>query len=158
MTDRNWFESPNTISFYRTSGDYGYLSNLFLCQVIYEGKRFPSAEHAYQYGKFKDRKTADWAMLAPKPHLLCIVAHGLFLYDVVKGWDAMKVTRMRNVSLMKFTQNEALKLKLIGTGDATIVEKSKSDGFWGCGKKGTGQNTLGLLLMETREKLKEEVR
>ena len=154
MEHKNWLEIPDAIGFYRTTGDYAYLSNLYPCHVVFEGKRFPTSEHAYQYGKFVDRKVADWAMQAPKPHLLCIVAHGLFSYDVVKNWNENKVSRMKNVLMAKFTQNESLRLKLLGTGNAILVEKSKTDSFWGCGKNGNGQNTLGLMLMETREKFK----
>jgi ribA/ribD-fused uncharacterized protein len=151
---KSWLEIPNSIGFYRTTGEYGFLSNLYASQIIFEGKRFPTAEHAYQYAKFKDRKVADWAMQAPKPHLLCIVAHGLFFYDIVPGWNEHKVSRMKDVIYAKFTQTPILKEKLLATGDSILVEKSKMDSFWGCGKNGKGQNTLGLLLMELREKLK----
>jgi len=152
---KSWLDLPNTIKFYRTTGDYGFLSNLFKCQVVFEGKRFPTAEHAYQYGKFIDRKVADWAMQAPKPHLLCIIAHGLFPYDVVKNWNEIKVSRMKDVLTAKFTQDIAMGYELVETKDLVLIENSKSDSFWGCGKKGTGQNTLGMLLMELREKLKK---
>ena len=146
-----WHNIPDAIYFYRTSGDNGYLSNLHVCPVIFEGNRFPTAEHAYQFGKFKDKKTAEWAMRAPKPHLLCIVAHGLLPYDVVEGWTEQKVSRMRKILRAKFTQNTLLMDKLLSTGDAQLVENSKTDSFWGCGKNGKGQNTLGMLLMELRD-------
>ena len=42
------------------------------------------------------------------------------------------------------------------TGDAKLFEDSKSDAFWGTGKKGNGMNMLGLLLMEERERIRGE--
>lgn len=155
MEHNNWLEIEDAIKFYRTTGKYGFLSNLYKCPVKYFARVYPTAEHAYQYGKFKDDKVAEWAMQAPKPHLLCILAHGLFPYDITPFWNERKVQRMREVVFCKFVENKELEQKLLATGDVVLIEASKTDSFWGCGKKGTGQNILGLLLMETREKIKE---
>ncbi len=38
-----------------------------------------------------------------------------------------------------------------------IVEKTTRDYYWGCGTEGTGKNTLGIILMEVREKLRSEL-
>jgi predicted NAD-dependent protein-ADP-ribosyltransferase YbiA (DUF1768 family) len=36
------------------------------------------------------------------------------------------------------------------------VEASKTDAFWGLGKKGNGKNMLGVLLMELRDELRKQ--
>lgn len=59
----------------------------------------------------------------------------------------MKLDVMRQVVEAKFTQNSDLADKLLATGERTIIENSKRDSFWGCGKKGTGKNHLGRILM-----------
>ena len=149
-------EQRNIIKFYRAVGKYGFLSCLYKKPMIFEGREFPSAEHAYQFGKFKDEDTREWAMEAPKPHLLAILSHGLFSWDIVSNWSKIKVLRMHNVLRAKFSDGE-LMYKLLDTGDSILIENSKSDAFWGIGKTEKGKNMLGQLLMRVREEIKKEV-
>ena len=144
------------IKFYRSTGVYGFLSNLYRSAIQFEGCEFKSSEHAYQYGKTEDWETKSYIRSAPTPVLACIVGHGLFPFMVVKNWKELRVPRMKAVLLAKFKQHEDLKEKLLATGDAEIIEASKSDGFWGVGKGGHGKNMLGKLLMELRAHLRAE--
>ncbi len=141
------------IRFYRATGQYGFLSNLFRWTVNFEGWTFPTAEHAYQFGKAKDPEVAQWIISAPKPHLVAAAAHALFVFDVRPDWNSTKVDRMRAVLRAKFTEPD-LQLGLLDTGDATLIEESNMDAFWGVGKKGNGKNMLGVLLMELRSELR----
>lgn len=63
--------------------------------------------------------------------------------------------------LAKFSQNDALRQKLLDTGDAYLVECARSDKIWACGiridddrrfdaSKWDGQNILGFALMQVR--------
>ncbi len=142
------------IMFYRSSGDCGYLSNLYKRDVMFENRTFRSSEDAYQFGKPLDCMTAEWLISAPKPHLCAMAAHGLMAFDIRPDWQGIKVDRMRDVLRAKFNQHEDLKQKLLETGDAILVEDSKTDRFWGVGKKMNGKNMLGVLLMEIRDKLR----
>ncbi len=144
------------IRFYRVDREYGEFSNLWPASIKFEEREFKNAEFAYQFGKFKDPVIAEWAMQAPKPHLVAILAHNLFVWDIVPNWTAIKVTRMENVLRAKYAQHEDLKTKLLATHPAILMEDSKTDNFWGLGKKGTGRNMLGVLLMKIREELKGE--
>ena len=147
---------PGEIRFYRASGEYGFLSNLYKTPVIFECRRFTCAETAYQFGKPKEIATAEWLVSAPKPHLCAAAAHALFAFDIRPDWNAVKVERMRKVIAAKFSQNDELARALCETGTATLIEESKTDAFWGIGKKGSGQNMLGILLMATRGELKRK--
>jgi ribA/ribD-fused uncharacterized protein len=149
-------QGNDVIRFYRASGKFGFLSNLFKHPVEFEGRVFPTSEHAYQYGKFKDKKVADWAMEAPKPHLVAVLAHNLFIYDMVDGWRNIKVKRMKDVLKAKFS-NPVLEKKLLETGNSHLIENSKSDSFWGIGKKENGKNMLGKLLMEVRHEIMDNL-
>ena len=141
------------IKFYSSSGEHGFLSNLFRAPVEFEGRKFRSSEEAYQFGKPKDPAVAEWLVSAPKQHLCAIAAHSLLAFDMREDWNSIKVDRMRRVIEAKFTQNPELKELLLKTGNAVLVEESKTDAFWGIGKKGNGKNMLGTLLMELRAKL-----
>ncbi len=146
-------EPRKILLFYRSSGDYGYLSNLYKRDVKFENRIFRSSEDAYQFGKPLDCMTAEWLISAPKPHLCAMAAHGLLAFDITPDWQKIKVPRMLDVLRAKFTQHEDLKQKLIDTGDAVLIEDSKTDAFWGIGKKRNGKNMLGILLMQVREEL-----
>ena len=148
-------EGKNRIKFYRAVGKYGFLSMLFKKPIIFEDREFPTGEHAYQFAKFRDKDTREWALNAPKPHLLSILAHGLFSWDIVSKWSEIKVDRMHNVLRAKFSDRE-LREKLLETGNSILIENSKSDAFWGIGK-GKGKNMLGVLLMKVRKEIRGEV-
>lgn len=143
-----------TIKFYCSTGEYGFLSNLYRSPVTMGAIQFPSSEHAYQYAKAEDYMVKKYIREAPSPVLAAIVGHGLFPWMVVKGWKEERVLWMKDVLIAKFTQNEDLKERLLATGDAKLIEGSKSDGFWGIGRSGHGKNMLGKLLMEVREELR----
>ena len=119
------------IKFYRSTGEYGFLSNLFRCTIKFEGGTFRTPEHAYQYGKPKNSTVAQWLAQAPKPHLCAIAAHSLLSWDIRPDWKDIKLGRMRAVLKAKFDQHLELKGKLMATGNAKIIEESKTDAFWG---------------------------
>jgi len=163
----------NEIRFYRATGKYGFLSNLYPCRLVYyDGIVFASTEHAYQWFKAKDAKTKEWIRTAPYPRLAAIAGHGLFPYDVNPNWNKYnsgngladtgeeslryKVVVMRGVLLNKFSHNPDLADKLLETGDALLIEDSKTDSYWGIGKKGDGQNWLGKCLMDVRKLIRKK--
>jgi ribA/ribD-fused uncharacterized protein len=148
----------NEISFYRANEKpWGVLSNLYPRPILFEGRAYPSAEHAYQAGKARKPQVAEWLLSAPSPALVAMAAHGLYTWDIVPNWSVVKVSRMRDVLRAKFTQHEDLMMVLIQTGQARIVEAGRTDNLvnrtWG-EVNGKGKNLLGNLLMEIREELK----
>jgi ribA/ribD-fused uncharacterized protein len=50
---------------------------------------------------------------------------------------------MREAVWAKFAQHSDLRRTLLWTGDATIVEHTARDHFWGDGGDGRGRNMLG---------------
>lgn len=166
-------EMSERIEFYRATGEYGFLSNLYKeipvtmdndWKFVDFGRRmkmtYDSAEHAYQVAKAKDLKTKNWIKDAPDPSHAAIAGHGLLPWMIVKNWTEKKVERMREVLEMKFN-GSILRQKLLDTGDAELVEDSKSDGFWGLGRVyktapyRRGKNMLGKMLMEIRADIRE---
>lgn len=152
----------DTIRYYRASEKpYGAFSSLYRCDIIFEGQTFPTAEHAYQYGKPRKQVVQRWLMSAPTPALLAMAAHGLYYWDIAPGWSKHKVDRMRAVQATKFVQHVELWDLLLGTGDARLVESGTTDNevnrFWG-EVNGRGENTHGKILMEIRAELRTKRR
>jgi ribA/ribD-fused uncharacterized protein len=142
------------IRFYRANEKpYGAFSNLFRRRIVFEGREYPTAEHAYQAGKAARACVREWILSAPTPALAAMAAHGLYTWDIVPNWAAIKYDRMRLVLRAKFTQHGDLLELLLSTGDARLVEAGRVDNAvnrtWG-EVNGKGQNMLGLMLMELR--------
>ena len=145
------------IKFYRSNErPYGVFSNLYPSPIEFEGKLYPTAEHAYQAGKARKPKVRDWILSAPTPALAAMAAHGLYTWDVVPDWAQAKFDRMRRVLRAKFQQHADLRNVLLGTGDARLVESGSVNNavnrLWG-EVNGVGQNMLGNMLMELRAEL-----
>ena len=147
------------ISFYRANEKpYGAFSNLFRCEVEFEGRIYATAEHAYQAGKAAKPAVREWILQAPTPALAAMAAHGLYTWDIVPNWASIKVDRMRAVLRAKFSQHEDLRQLLLDTGSRRLIEAGTTNNavnrFWG-EVNGKGENTLGKLLMELREELRK---
>lgn len=83
---------------------------------------------------------------------LCVSAWRESLMDCDCDWLGI----MEEVLLAKFTQHAELKQTLLDTGDATLVEHTENDSYWGDGGDGSGRNRLGILLMKVRERIRTE--
>lgn len=145
------------IAFYRSNEKpYGVFSNLYRRSMIFEGREFPTAEHAYQAGKARKESVREWILSAPSASLVAMAAHGLYTWDITPEWSKIKFERMRGVLMAKFLQHADLRSILLSTGDARLVEAGRTNNIvnrtWG-EVNGKGLNKLGILLMEVREYL-----
>jgi len=148
------------VRFYRANEKpYGVFSNLYQREVLFEGRTYPTSEHAYQAGKARKDSVREWILSAPSPALVAMAAHGLYRWDVTPNWAQIKVDRMRAVLYAKFTQHDDLRELLLSTGNRRLVEAPSVNNavnrYWG-EVNGKGQNMLGVLLMELREQLRTE--
>lgn len=153
---------PDEIRFYRASEKpFGVFSNLHRRPMDFKGNRFATAEHAYQYAKPRDDNVRRWLMQAPSPSLLAMAAHGLLSWDISPGWSKNRRERMRAVVTAKFRQHADLAEILLSTGDARIVEFSRTNNEvnrrWGEVEGVGGQNWLGIILCEVRDQLRAEI-
>jgi ribA/ribD-fused uncharacterized protein len=149
------------IRFYRANEKpYGTFSNLYPRTVEFDGEVFLTAEHAYQAGKAAKKAVREWVLSAPNPALVAMAAHGLYSWDVVPNWATIKFDRMRRVLFAKYRQHDDLRILLLSTGEARLVESAKTNNavnrLWG-EVNGKGENMLGKLLMEVRAELRKEL-
>ena len=150
----------NEVRFYRANEKpYGALSNLYRREVEFEGRIYPTSEHAYQAGKASKAAVRDWILSAPSPSLAAMAAHGLYTWDIVPNWSQIKFDRMRAVLRAKFDQHLDLRDLLLSTGQARLVESGTVNNavnrLWG-EVNGKGENMLGVMLMEVRAELAKQ--
>lgn len=151
----------DAIRFYRASEKpYGVFSNLYKRTIRFQGREFPTAEHAYQFGKPAKPAVREWLMSSPSPSLLAMAAHGLYKWDIVSNWADIKIPRMRMVLACKFWQHADLRELLMSTKGADLIESAAVDNavnrFWG-EVNGKGKNWLGILLGGVRADIKANI-
>lgn len=131
-------------------GEHWFLSNFYPAETIYEARRYPTSEHAYQAAKSLEPHVQRAIALLRTPQEAKRYGRQIALRA---GWESMKVDVMREVLRRKFS-DPALAQRLLTTGDEPLVEGNTwNDTFWGvC--RGRGQNWLGKLLMELRDELR----
>lgn len=165
------------IEFYDEKNEFGEFSNYFLSNITIDGKRYPTVEHYFQSQKFIGSKDAEkYAEIIREqstPNKAKILANqrqgGGYKWrtdlnpiiqkykergvEIRPDWEDIKMDVMRKGLLAKFSTPPFNKI-LLDTGDAILIEHTTRDKIWGDGGDGSGQNLLGKLLMETREKLR----
>lgn len=145
----------------------GVFSNFHNVKVNYNGITFNNSESAYMYAKakyFNDHSSAEQIIKCTSAHNAKKIGKAIKGFNQ-QEWENVRYIIMYNVVYTKFHQNLYLKNILLNTNDKLIVECSKKDTYWGIGlypneddvldqSKWNGENSLGMILMEVREKLK----
>lgn len=131
-------------------GPYEFLSNFSKSPITVDGIDYMTVEHAYQAHKTLDPAKRKHISLLPSPGSAKRAGQGVTLRP---DWETVKIEVMARLLLLKF-QDDALRAKLLATGDHELVEGNHwHDTFWGvC--NGKGENWLGRLLMGIRKQLR----
>lgn len=142
-------------------GDNFFLSNFFIAPTVYPNTpagelTFQTGEAAFQAAKFHamtgttEEKISYLQKVAEAPTPSKAKYVGRSVNIDLDLWEGIKVKCMREVVFQKFQQNPELRVKLMETGHAMLVEGNTwGDKFWGrC--EGKGFNILGAILMEVR--------
>lgn len=150
-------DNSRTISSF--TGKYKFLRTDYPCMVELDGLLYPSAEHAFQAAKTLDDNHRRNFQVMNGADTARYFGRRVKLRD---DWEDVKVDIMERIMLDKFTRSDPfpsqaeLRCKLLDTGDARIEYANKrGDMFWGT-VNGEGDNVLGKILMDVREKLREE--
>lgn len=139
----------------RFRGEYRFLSN------FHTDRDGWNVECYYQAAKAVTREDYLYVMASPTAAEAKVRGSEIVLRP---DWEDVRIPIMRELLEQKFS-NEVLAAKLVATGDAELIEGNfHHDTLWGfcfgnpavCGKhKPTGENLLGQLLMDIRDRLKE---
>lgn len=145
---------PDRIDRFTKESGYYFLSNFYPSTIIFEGLFYPTVEHAYQASKTCDLHVRQVIKNSKTPIEAKKLGKALQLQP---DWNQVKIPIMRKLVKEKF-DNPFLCHKLLDTGEAELIMNNFfNDRFWGvC--RGTGENWLGKILMETRNLLRVEMK
>lgn len=141
-----------TIYFYANREiPYGCFSNFSAHGFMLASFWWPTSEHYFQAQKFVGTSHADQIRTVNTPKEAARLGRQR-TRPLRSDWEHVKDNVMRNAVLCKFETHADIRDILIATGEHDLVENAPGDYYWGCGQDGTGQNRLGKILMEVREK------
>jgi ribA/ribD-fused uncharacterized protein len=143
------------INFYHLNEPFGEFSNFARFSVFLKGKKWRTSEHYFQAQKYAGTPREEEIRQAEKPSEAARLGRDRKV-PMRSDWESVKDDIMREAVYAKFTQHEELRELLLSTGDATLVEHTENDSYWGDGGDGSGKNMLGKVLMEIRERLRQE--
>jgi len=136
----------------RFENEYWFLSNFYPVAVEWDGKVYPSTEHAYQAAKTLDEYSRMVIRQAPTPGQAKKLGRNVVLRP---DWEQIKFDVMLGLLRQKFASGSHLAEQLLATGTVKLEESNTwGDRIWGT-YKGIGQNWLGRLLMQVRAELLE---
>lgn len=143
------------IRFYSVSAEYGEFSNVAPYPITLKGKRWPTSEHFFQAQKFANASDQEEIRAANCPMIAARMGRDR-KRKLRRDWESVKIGIMREAVEAKFRQHDDLRLLLLGTGEAKLIEHTENDDFWGDAGDGSGRNELGRVLMAVRKRLREE--
>lgn len=138
---------------------YRFLSNFWPAEVVYEGQKYRTVEHAYQAAKFPGRDDRYNIARESSPGYAKKTAR--FLSSIGgrmrPDWNDVRIEIMRTLVWQKFTTYPGLRRLLLDTEDRPMIEGNRwGDTFWGVDLRDTnfpGENWLGRVLMDVRRAL-----
>lgn len=160
---RTYFRGEAVV-FYKTREDFGGLSNMatgYPLQI--NGVRILTTEALYQACRFPHMQEVQREIIGQHSPMTAKMKSKPYRKDSRPDWDDVRYKVMRWCLRVKLAQNyEEFGRLLLATRDRPIVEQSRKDDYWGAKLTGEdggmliGQNVLGRLMMELREKLKDD--
>jgi N-glycosidase YbiA len=142
-----------TIYFYSDREQpYGCFSNFSAHGFVLDDLYWPTSEHYFQAQKFAGTPRVEQIRGLNKPKEAANMGRDRS-FPLRSDWETVKDDVMQQAVLAKFRTHGDIRNILLGTGDEDLVENAPGDYYWGCGQDGTGQNKLGLILMEVRQVL-----
>lgn len=140
-------------------GEYKFLSNFWPAKVTLDNEEYSCVENAYQAAKYRKGERGYLKTCTAKEAIVYVREHPLS-DEVFKKWDTLKLEVMRCLLVQKFDKNLNPEVyEKLQTTTSKYLEETNywGDIFWGVHttsqfEKGEGENNLGKLIMEIRNR------
>lgn len=156
------YVAKEVIRFRKTSEAFGGLSNMAPgFPVVVLGHRIRTSEALYQACRFPHMPEVQRMILNESSPMTAKMRSKPYRADSRPDWDDVRVKVMKWCLRVKLIYNwRSFSELLLSTDERPIVEDSRKDSYWGAVPQDNdtldGQNVLGRLLMELREKLRND--
>jgi ribA/ribD-fused uncharacterized protein len=153
-----------TIAFTKVALPFGWLGNMAPYPVTWEGKEWRTTEALFQALRFSDEEVREKIREQKSPMAAKMVSKPFADRRIIEVGSAQDIENMKLCIQLKLEQHPQLQEELFKTGDKLIVEDVTSRGargtnlLWGSMLKDGewhGQNVLGHLWMQARDKLND---
>jgi len=122
-----------------------------------DGATWPSVQHYMQVQKHDGAHLQDEICAVPDAHSLrALLREPRFADSVRADWESNRDDLMLQATRWKFAQDRRCAQVLASSGDGLLLFNSPTDGYWGCGDDGRGENRLGKVLQQVREELRSQ--
>jgi ribA/ribD-fused uncharacterized protein len=125
------------------------------------GVHFKTSEALYQVCRFPHRPDVQQFIIDEPSPMIAKRKSKPYRHETRPDWDLVRHKIMRWSLRVKLAQHYSdFGELLLSTGERDIVEQSSKDSFWGAFVRPdgqlVGQNVLGRLLMQLRERLRSD--
>jgi len=123
--------------------------------ILLEEKNWLTCEHYFNANIVSSARIAEQIEQAPS----ALSAHELaspWFRRKRSDWKKLRAVLMTRALYTKVQMYPEVREALMETGDNKIIETSLYDYFWGVGRDQRGENQLGQIWMNIRQKLREE--
>jgi ribA/ribD-fused uncharacterized protein len=157
------YQRADCVVFHRTKEEFGGLSNMASGYPLrINGVRVLTSEALYQACRFPHLVEVQREIIGQHSPMTAKMKSKPYREQSRPDWDQVRAKIMRWCLRVKLAQNHAeFSRLLLATRDRPIVEQSSKDDYWGAKVVGQdvliGENVLGRLLMELRERLRSDV-
>jgi len=117
---------------------------------------WPTVEHYVQAMQFDDDGKREKIRMSPTADEARKFGKTGWFRRPRENWENLRSVYMTRAMYTKCRAYPEVSDALLATGDEHLVENDQYDYYWGCGRDRRGDNTFGKVLMQVRDKLKEE--
>ena len=157
------YARANSVVVYKTKETFGGLSNMAAGFPLHiNGTRILTTEALYQACRFPTLPDVQREIIAQHSPMTAKMKSKPHRQNTRPDWEEVRFKVMRWCLRVKLAQHYSdFGRLLLATRDRPIVEQSRKDDYWGAlvgvdDDTLSGQNVLGRLLMELRERLKQD--
>ncbi len=119
-----------------------------------EDHNWPTVEHYYQAHKFEGLPYATVILSAISGEKAYRLGNAWFKRKVPQWKDKRRVWMTRAL-YRKVMEHSKVKEALLETQDSLLIETSLYSHYWGIGRDQRGENIMGKIWMDIREKIKD---
>lgn len=158
------YQREECVVFHTTRERFGGLSNMAAGFPLHVNDvHFRTSETLYQVCRFPHRPDVQQYIINEPSPMIAKRKSKPYRDETRPDWNLVRHKIMRWSLRVKLAQHYVdFGELLLSTGDRHIVEQSSKDNFWGAFVKPNGvlvgQNVLGRLLMELRERLQSDTK